>query len=258
MGLRIFCVYYKDVDYEVASDWLTPISAGDLSHSWTEKGKYTDSAGQSINRYNKYFCELTAHFSAWKNDFYGAEYAGFYHYRRYLHFYPNASHQDQRIYVAPTSSNMQYLSGDAQRDVILKILGEFDIVTPRPLISKLSIADHFKLEHDENIWEVFLDGIRHLLPQYASRLNYFDLQNELLLNNMFIAKKDVCARYFEYLFAILGYVIDSIGIGVDGGSERFPLNRYPAFLTERFLPFFIHAEKLTAFRAQQVILEQSA
>ena len=73
MSYKIYCVYYQNRPYEIKTNNIDPIAAGSLSHEWSKLGKLTDAAGENICELNRYFCELTAHFSVWKNHFYNNE-----------------------------------------------------------------------------------------------------------------------------------------------------------------------------------------
>ena len=258
MKTTIYSVYYVNKTYEFQNDWLIPIAAGKLSSEWRCNGKLTDDTGENINDMNKYFCELTAHYNLWKNNFYGNEIVGFYHYRRYLNLIKLQDHPHGRLKFHPTNNVLDLLKNDNQISNIKRILNQFDIIIPEKYLLRQSIAHHFNIEHEKYIWQCFLDSISELLPQYNSCIDFFELEYGISLNNMFITKSDIASKYFKYLFAILSSMISKIGLEIDGGNSRYPNYRYPAYIAERFLNFFIFCENLKPFYAQQIVLEQDA
>jgi len=258
MNTNIFCVYYENKPYEIQTSWLTPISAGTLSTEWGNLGKLTDDVGENINDLNKYFCELSAHYSIWKNKFYNNELVGFFHYRRYLNLIKLQNNTHGRLKLEPTNEVLELLINEQQIVQAKKILGHFDIIVPEKFLLGQSISQHFLMEHDAEIWQDFILAINEILPQYAANLSYFDIQYGLSVNNMFITRTEIADKYFKYLFAVLNHIICRRGLEIPGGHPRFPNYRYPAFLAERFLDFFIFCEKISPYYTQQIVLEADA
>ena len=258
MKTTIYSVYYENKSYEFQSEWLTPISAGNLSHEWRLNGKLSDDTGENINDLNKYFCELTAHYNLWKNNFYENEIVGLCHYRRYLNLIKLKDNVHGRLKFEPRNDVLDLLKNEDQISNIKRIMNQFDIIVPEKHLLGQSIAKHFCIEHEKDIWQCFMDSISELLPQYNSSIDFFELEYGMCLNNMFITISEIASKYFKYLFAILSSMISKLGLEINGGNPRFPNYRYPAFIAERFLNFFIFCENLKPYYAQQIVLELDA
>ncbi len=81
--LKIILVTHKEYDFPNAKYYI-PIQVGKAlsSHKLNIQG---DDVGDNISIKNSSFCELTALYWVWKNNFIGdSDYVGFVHYRRYF------------------------------------------------------------------------------------------------------------------------------------------------------------------------------
>lgn len=140
--------------------WEIPIQAG---AALTEQRicKICDNQGENISHKNKQYCELTALYWIWKNDY--SDYAGLCHYRR--HF---------------------------ELDAI--ILGKLacsgiDVVLTLPILNFPSVGKVYSHDHVGYDWKVMMEAIRVLEPDYVETANTLQDGNFYYGYNMFIARK---------------------------------------------------------------------
>ena len=77
--IKIFMCCHKG--FEIVPPLCGPIQCGSAINPKIDNVLYDDS-GENISLKNREYCELTAHYFAWKNIV--ADYYGFCHYRRFL------------------------------------------------------------------------------------------------------------------------------------------------------------------------------
>jgi hypothetical protein len=94
------------------------------------------------------------------------------------------------------------------------------------------------------------------MPDYRDSLNWWD-QNEASFETCYVMRKQLFRKYTSELFELLEYVWQNT-------SQPYPTQattteplpwRYPGFLGERFLPFFLYANQASVARKTLVILE---
>ena len=90
--IRIFIACHKPT-YVPENSLFYPVQVGAaLTNKRFEHMAYRDNEGEHISEKNPDYCELTAQYWAWKNM--EADYYGFFHYRRYFSFDPDANKED--------------------------------------------------------------------------------------------------------------------------------------------------------------------
>lgn len=160
------------------NEYLLPVFAG-ASTSSLQLPYQRDDEGENISFKNKYYCELTALYWAYKNL--KADYIGLCHYRR------------------------------------LFDLRNVDIFNKRVILPKKrhyyieTVYDQFKHAHGS----AGLDAAREIIKMdYPEYLNSFDGQmckRSLHIYNMFIMKYDLFIDYCHFLFDVLGKIEEKLG-----------------------------------------------
>ena len=221
---------------------------------------------QSIHQYMHYYSgchedeflramgQQASEYYLWK---YGqGDFIGCTTYRRYLKFDDGLSPNVVKIAMAPTQESTDYLSSDEQRNAALTMLQTHDIITNRLTPLPCSVIDQYLQSQPKEYIDLFLDGIRELMPDYRNKMDWWN-GNEASFETCYVMRKQMFKKYVSELFELLEYVWINAKTAyprVQTTSEPLPW-RYPGFLGERFLPFFIHANDLNAFRVPLVILE---
>ena len=176
----------------------------------------------NIDDMNKYFCELTALYYAWKHS--AADIIGLEHYRTYFT-------QDNKL---------------LDESSIQRILSDHDIIVGRmhyPSLLKLkSIRSGSMGEHAPT--KPFLPTFEEILANYNSELsNAFEeyLDNDWLIpTNTFITTKEICNDYCDTLFKVLNEFVAVTGCNTS-------TLRMAGYMGELFLGAYIKWANLTPY-----------
>lgn len=159
-------------------------STFDIDNAWH------DNTGDNIACKNPSFCELTALYWYWKNKIDDYNIIGLSHYRRY--FTTNLF-----------SDKSQYFLKDSEMQAILK---ESDIILPQRFHwLRYTVAE--KYYKGGNGKQADLLGMRkcinEICPEYIPSFDEVMEGHSASYCNMFVAKKEMAATYFEWLFRLL-------------------------------------------------------
>ncbi len=173
----------------------------------------TDMTGDNISEKNTVYSELTGLYWMWKNmitpEKYD-EYFGLYHYRRVL----NIDEDD------------------------LRRIASFDIdaVLPYPMIHIPDIKEHHSRYTSESDWELLLDAIRELSPEYMEDYETIFSQQYLYNYNMFFAKGKVVDELCSWMFPVLFRLEELIRM-----NGSVPAKRSFGYFSESMIThFFMH------------------
>lgn len=194
---------------EVGEIWETPIQVG-AALTDQRIAEVCDNTGDYISEKNKEYCELTALYWIWKNG--RADYEGLCHYRR--HFVLN----------------------EEQREKLLS--SDIDVILTIPVFNYPDVRTAYCRDHEAADWEVMLEAIRKLQPEYWNAADELQRGQFYYGYNMLIARKEILDDYCAWLFPILAYCEKKCGKKSDVYQ-----NRYIGFLAERLLSvYFLHNE----------------
>lgn len=208
---KSFSVYvvHSDADKEPTENqpeqWFEiPIWAG-AALSEGHQYEVRDDIGDNISRKNRQYCELTVLYWIWKNDC--SDYAGLSHYRRRFQL--------------------------SESEIEKIVSSDIDVIVTVPVINFNTVRGQYEIDHDIRDWDVMLDAIGTLYPEYFATADRIQRGNCYYGYNMFIAKKEVFDGYCEWLFDILDYCERRIGKKDNSYQER-----YAGFLAERLLTIY--------------------
>ena len=240
--ISIYQTFHKDFIHNPESLWIKPIGVNGYRHD----NFLSDAIGENITSLNPYYCELTAFYWVWKNT--RSDYVGFYHYRRYLNYCVNDDFRESGL-CAIDPAYVQYLSSKNQKKALQKILSLTDVILPTKSFLSPSIEDHY-LKHLQNEpWLVFIETLRDTYPQYMSKIDLFAITPFAPVCNIFVMKWPLFDSYCMELFYVVDKVFDRIGSPYDNYQ-----NRYPGFLAERFLSFWMHIHQIQAIDVPMMTL----
>lgn len=184
-----------------ARPWETIIYAGAaLSEPAGSLYDVRDDTGDNISVKNHEYCELTALYWIWKHDM--SEYAGISHYRRRFELDADKS------------------EGLCRSDI--------DVVLTIPVLNYPDVYYMYALNHCEQDWNIMMEAIQRLYPQYYETARMQQNGNFYYGFNMMIAKREVLSSYCEWLFSILEYC--------EQRCEKKP--RYIGYLAERLMGIY--------------------
>jgi hypothetical protein len=239
----------------------------------------TDIVGDSISHKNNHYSELTGWYWIWKNVT-DVRFLGLCHYRRYfildendwwlmrrrnrrrylgekkeylfdgrLSLTPNL----QKIYFEPTAQSFAYLTAPERTRFGEKILSRFDVIVPRRRLLNMSLSEQYAFCHVRDDWDLFIQGIQELFPQYSLETKWFDETKYLHPYNMMIASKEFFDRYMSSLFHLLFWMEEQRPFRTDPYQSRAP-----SFLSERFFTFYLHVTGARYAEAPVAISDMTA
>lgn len=183
-----------------------------------------DNVGEHISQKNREYCELTALYWIWKNT--SSDYAGLCHYRRHFEL------DDQSIIMLGAS--------------------DIDVVVTIPILNFPSVGAVYGQDHIQKDWEVMMDGIEKICPEYLESARLVQEGIYYYAYNMFIARKRIFDEYCAWLFPILAYCEDHCG-----KKEDTYQNRYIGFLAERLFTIYLkkHESQFKIVHARKHFVE---
>lgn len=190
--------------------WEIPIQVG---ASLTEQRicGICDNTGDHISEKNRQYCELTALYWIWKNDH--SDYIGLGHYRRHFELDEN---QLKKLACS-----------------------DIDVVLTIPIMDIPSVEAIYRRDHISGDWDVMLEAIRKLAPDYMEAVREMQSGNFYYAYNMFIMRREILEAYCEWLFPLLFYCEEHCSEKEDPYQ-----NRYIGFLAEHLMSaYFLHHEK---------------
>jgi len=202
----------------------TPIHAG-KTLSKENFGYMGDDTGIHISNKNRNFCELTALYWAWKNDYFKSyDYVGLVHYRRYFR-------GDLPFEKFNLLSKIQ----------IADLMKTYDILLPKKRKYYIeTIENHYSNAHNKSDLNLIRQIIQEKHPDYTHSFDLLMQQRELYLFNMFVMKKELFDTYMEWLFDILFELEKRVDISVYDTYQ----SRIFGFISERLFNVWIIKNQL--------------
>ena len=166
--------------------------------------RFYDNDGENISNKNRQFCELTVLYWLWKNC--SSEWIGLEHYRR--------------RFILPEDWTAR--------------LGQVDAILPVPLYVYPSLEGNFVARHKKQVWEMAIQILSEQHPDMQeAATEFFSKQGCYSPCNMLIARREVLDNLCSWLFPMLFDLEGRVGMLEDSYQ-----NRYPGFVSERFISFF--------------------
>jgi len=197
----------------------TPIHVG-RALSNTDLGYLTDNTGENISNKNKSFCELTALYWAWKNNYFSPyDYCGLVHYRRYFQ-------GDTRFGKYKILSMEEIENAFQEHDIILPVRRKYYIET---------VYSHYDNAHNANDLLRLREVLAEKYPEYIITHDIMMRQRSLHLYNMFVMPTPLFEHYAQWLFDILFTLEKRIDLSSYDDYQR----RVFGFLGERLLNLWV-------------------
>lgn len=201
------CDLDRELKNKRAYPWEIPIQVGAVL-AGRIVSDVRDDRGENISAKNRQFCELTALYWIWKND--RSDYAGLCHYRRHFEL---------------SEEEIRRLGGS-----------DIDVAVTIPILNFPSVRDMYKNDHCIEDWDIMLDILRRLHPDYYETALKVQDGNYYYAYNMILARKKILDSYCKWLFPILDLCEARCG----QKSDRYQA-RFIGFLAERLLTvYFVH------------------
>lgn len=186
-------------EYDIVPPLWRPVQCGAALNPPVE-GALRDDDGDNISLQNRVYCELTAHYYAWKNI--DADHYGFCHYRRFF----GVEGCTKRPYLA-----LGTLSAEQQKKLLgdesywQKMIGGHDIITTRSEDMGISVREHYctSAYHYSEDLELFFEILAQLAPHLDKYAQEYLSQRKQYFCNMFIMNSGHFYEYCGILFPVL-------------------------------------------------------
>ncbi len=235
--IKIYMCCHKGYDYVPRP--AVPIQCGSALRP--ESSKVLSDIGErgDISAKNLWYCELTAHYYAWKNV--AADYYGFCHYRRFFAYADNF----KKPYIVCgklTAAYERFLFGENE---LKKAVEEYDVIIPRCENMGLTTAEHYSVSsgHSEKDLKSFIDILSDISPRFSESAHEYLHQNSQYFCNMFIMEKKCFDEYCGVLFSALEEFDRK-------GTHAYRTNGY---LGEIFTGIYITYLKKSGFRIKEIL-----
>lgn len=234
MNSKILVATHKQYNFP-KNDLYIPIHVGKVL-SKRDFGYLGDESGESISTKNRNFCELTALYWAWKNDYFNKyNYCGLVHYRRYFE-------------GDLTFEKFNILSSEKINDLMIT----YDLLLPKKRKYYIeTIENHYCNAHNRSDLVIIRKIIQEKYPNFTDSFDLLMKKRELYLFNMFVMKKELFEEYMEWLFDILFELENRVDISSYDNYQ----SRIFGFISERLFNVWILQKKLKVKELKVVNLE---
>lgn len=225
---------------------LRPIQVGAALARRRFPGFLHDDEGENISERNRAYCELTAQYWAWKNS--GAEYCGFFHYRRFL--YPDtAARRPYRLSRLPTETTLK----DLGYDNFDQLIRQYDLILPMREEMYVPVREHYanaQFHHKDDLSRMECI-IAELYPEDAAAADAYFSGTKQVFGNIFIMRRNVFEKYCAWLFPLL----EEFDRRTDMSGWSPQEVRADGYLAERLLGVFVlaHCGTLKTLELPRVI-----
>lgn len=262
--------FHKDFPFNHESSWLKAAYSGSHApYGWHPPGPgnwINTSHHKSVYEYRHYYGTLNedeflralgqqaSEYYLWKHA--RADFIGCTTYRRYLDFKGDMGSNVLKAAMSPTKESADYMASDEQKAAALKLLETHDAITNLITPLPYSVRTQYLQSQPEEYLNLFLEGIEKLMSDYRKSMSWWD-ERGASFETCYVMRKQLFRKYASELFELLEYVWQNTNKTYptqQTTSEPLPW-RYPGFLGERFLPFFLHANRVNVARTALVILE---
>lgn len=221
-----------------------PIQVG-KAISGVDLGFTGDDTGDNISARNRNFCELTAHYWAWKN-LRGVDYIGLCHYRRYFDFGSDLCN----VVTAPTR---RFFDSPHPVPDFDALFSRCDIVMSKPKPYPYNLYRDYSRCHRREDLDTLRDIVAELTPDYVEAFDEVFFRNNRLSHfNMFVMPWSRFEEYSEWLFTILFEAGRRIPIPDDPVQARIF-----GYMSERLMSVYARRNRLRV-KYQTVVMVNDA
>ncbi len=228
--IKIFVCCHQAGQRVPAHPLLCPVQVGAALAQTHFPGFAHDDEGENISQKNRSYCELTAHYWAWKNV--QADYYGFFHYRRYLYL-DEKTRCPYRVAGALTENLLEPLGFSR----LGQWLEQWDCVVPKAENMHLSVRDHYArapYHHGQDL-KLVEEIIAQKHPAYLRAMETYLSGTNCYFGNIFIMKRELFDHYCGWLFSIL----EEFDRRADTTGYSTQELRVDGYLAERLLGVYV-------------------
>ena len=176
---------------------------------WEGSFVHDNDSDDNISAKNESYCELTALYELWRND--RSDIKGLAHYRRY---FSRNNTLTLNNFLLTTIDGSRIRDSILKKEQIIGYLSSYDMIVEYPCNPEIANAyeDLLRYVYPQDI-EILCKTIEEYYPDYEESLHCVLRSTRISYLNMFIAKREICDKYCEWLFGVLGRVEDRINTG---------------------------------------------
>ena len=275
MSICFYTHFHRDFPFNFESSWVKACYAGGTgAYEWhppSEKGPFTNvTVDSEILKYKHYYFRATEEeflraIGQQVTDSYVAnlsfempQYVGVGSYRRYLYILDAENNPHEKVVMPANEESGKYLTSDEQKEAALKILETSDVIINRARTINISIEEQYLQSQPPEYWNLFKQAIVQVNPLYEKHMSWFTKpgHNTISYEGVYIMRKDLYQNLMREYFQIMEYIwfhCSNAYPTTQTTSEPLPW-RYPGFLNERFVPFFVFANSLQKTEVPLVFL----
>ncbi len=195
MSKSVILVCAHKPDLCLSHEPYMPIQVG-KAISAVDLGFAGDDTGDNISDKNRSFCELTAHYWAWKN-LGEAEYVGLSHYRRYFDFGECVGN----VRIVRTE---EFFAEEHHVPDMDKVFEKCDVILSKPRVQTRNLYTEYARSHRGEDIVTVREIIGAKYPEYLATFDKVFFDNNLLVRfNMFVMRRKDFDAYSEWLFDVL-------------------------------------------------------
>lgn len=271
-NIKMFMHLHREFPFNYDSEWVFPCYAGGTEpFEWKppiDRKEFINVTPNGILNYRHYYAntsednflkaigqQATDCFAA-NLGFYGPDYIGVGSYRRYLFILDAHRNPHEKITMPANEESVKFLTSNAQLEAASKLFDSVDVIINRPRTLDISIEEQYLQSQPREYWDLFKEAIVKVNSTYAPHIWWFTQYNIITYEGVYIMRKDLFYKLVNEYFQIMEYIWKNCKNTYPTErttSEPLPW-RYPGFLNERFVPFFIFANSLKKAEVPLVFL----
>lgn len=276
MSVLLFSHFHKEFPFYHESSWIKPTFASDsVTTSIPGGGNYIDvnTGYKSIMDFKHYYssitddefikamgAEATSYWLLQNANHFEEEYIGNTSYRRYFMLNGDSNVPDKLV-TAPTPDICQALAGEQSKQIAIDLFKEVDMIVTKPMDVGISIERQYLQYELPEYWHLFKEALIRVNPFYRKHIDWFTTSTVCHYEAVFVARKDIYKRMFYEYYEAMEYVWSKCSeVFPDKSKKHYDCSeplpwRYPGFLNERFVSFFIFANDIKRAEAPLVVLQ---
>ena len=270
-NIKMFMHFHRDFPFNFESSWVKACySGGTGPYEWyppSDKGSFINVTPHGILKYRHYYAvteeenflkaigQQATDCAVTDIEPY-ADYYGLGSYRRYLLLTDAHRVTADKVTMSATEESVKFLTSDAQLEAASKFLDSADVIVNRARVIDVSIEEQYLQSQPREYWDLFKEAIVKINPEYARHMWWFTGYNVISYEGTYIMRKSLVNQMVSEYFSIMEYIwanCNQVYPTERKTSEIYPW-RYPGFLNERFVPFFMYANSLRKVEVPLVFL----
>lgn len=271
-NIKMFVHLHKEFPFNYDSSWVFPCYAGGTGpYEWqppVDRKEFINVTRNGILNYKHHYPmiseqEFLRAMGQQATEVFAAnlglntpDYIGVNSYRRYLYILDAHRNPYEKITLPANEETVKFLTSDAQLEAASKLFDSVDLIISRPRTIDVSIEEQYLQSQPREYWDLFKEGITKVNPLYEPHMWWFTGYNIINYEGVYIMRKDLYQKMMYEYFQIMEFVwvnCQTTYPTQQTTSEPLPW-RYPGFLNERFVPFFIFANSLRKAEVPLVFL----